>query len=137
MSPETAEQESPATQSVDWNAMLAPYRRPVMWKSLFQLITTAVLLAGFWFAILWSLDVGYWLTLLLAVPAAFMVVRLFMLQHDCGHGSFFRSQKLNNIVGTKIKIVYGRVHWEQLLRNVRQTRYQEALKIVGLSRPWQ
>ena len=42
-----------------------------------------------------------------------------------------------NLADPKIKIVYGRVHWEQLLRNVRQTRYQEALKIVGLSRPWQ
>ena len=53
---------------------------------------------------LWSLEVGYWLTLLLAVPAAFMVVRLFMLQHDCGHGSFFRSQKLNNVVGTVLGV---------------------------------
>ena len=104
MSPETAEQESPATQSIDWNAMLAPYRRPVMWKSLFQLVTTAALLAAFWFAMLWSLDVGYWLTLLLAVPAAFMVVRLFMLQHDCGHGAFFKSQRLNNLVGTMLGV---------------------------------
>ncbi len=104
MSPETAEQETTATKSIDWNAMLAPYRRPVMWKSLFQLVTTAALLAAFWFAMLWSLDVGYWLTLLLAVPAAFMVVRLFMLQHDCGHGSFFRSQKLNNLVGTVLGV---------------------------------
>ncbi len=105
MSPETSRAGNPrATQSIDWNAMLAPYRRPVMWKSLFQLVTTAALLAAFWFAMLWSLDVGYWLTLLLAVPAAFMVVRLFMLQHDCGHGSFFRSQKLNNVVGTVLGV---------------------------------
>ena len=86
-------------KSIDWNAMLAPYRRPVGWKSVFQLATTALLLAAFWFGAAWSLKVGYWLTLLLAVPAAMMVVRLFMLQHDCGHGSFFRSQKLNNLTG--------------------------------------
>ena len=104
MSPEVAEQETTANQTTDWNAMLAPYRRPVMWKSLFQLITTAVLLSGCWFAMLWSLDVGYWLTLLLAIPAAFMIVSLFMLQHDCGHGAFFKSQKLNNVVGTVLHV---------------------------------
>lgn len=87
------------TAAIDWNAMLAPYRRPVAWKSGFQLGSTALLLAAFWTAAALSLRVGYWLTLLLAVPAAMMVVRLFMLQHDCGHGSFFRSQKLNNLVG--------------------------------------
>jgi len=86
-------------KSIDWNAMLAPYRQPVRWKSVFQLATTALLLAAFWFGAVWSLEVGYWLTLLLAVPAAMMVVRLFMLQHDCGHGAFFRSQKANNLIG--------------------------------------
>jgi omega-6 fatty acid desaturase (delta-12 desaturase) len=86
--------------SIDWQKLLAPYRHVVTWKSVFQLVTTAALLALFWFAMLWSLEVGYWLTLLLALPAAMMLVRLFMLQHDCGHGSFFRSQKTANLVGT-------------------------------------
>jgi omega-6 fatty acid desaturase (delta-12 desaturase) len=85
--------------SVDWNKMLAPYRNPVGWKSIFQLANTALLLALFWFGAVWSLKVGYWLTLILSVPAAFMIMRLFMLQHDCGHGSFFRSQRMNNLVG--------------------------------------
>jgi len=37
--------------------------------------------------------VGYWLTLLLAVPAAFFLIRLFIIQHDCGHAAFFRSTR--------------------------------------------
>src|SRR5690606_958438 len=86
--------------SIDWQKLLAPYRHVVTWKSVFQLVTTAALLALFWFAMLWSLEGGYWLTLLLALPAAMMLVRLFMLQHDCGHGSFFKSQKVANLVGT-------------------------------------
>ncbi|HJS47482.1 MAG TPA: fatty acid desaturase [Gemmatimonadales bacterium] len=86
----------------DWNKLLAPYRHVVTWKSLFQLGTTSALLALFWLAMLWSLEVGYWLTLLLALPAAMMLVRLFMLQHDCGHGSFFRSQRVANLVGTAL-----------------------------------
>ncbi len=48
---------------------------------------------------LWSLQVGYWLTLLLAVPAAGFLVRIFIIQHDCGHGSFFKSRRANDTVG--------------------------------------
>ena len=99
MPPTAAPAAETTEKTIDWNAMLAPYRQPVGWKSIFQLVSTAFLLAAFWLAAVWSLSVGYWLTLILAVPAAMMVVRLFMLQHDCGHGSFFRSQKLNNLVG--------------------------------------
>ena len=89
---------------VDWNALLAPWRRPVLWKSVFQLATTAALLGGLWLAMLSSLEVGYWLTLLLAVPSSLMLVRLFMLQHDCGHGSFFRSRRANDLVGSVLGV---------------------------------
>ena len=105
--PPPASPEAETTdKTIDWNAMLAPYRQPVAWKSGFQLGSTALLLALFWGAAAWSLTVGYWLTLLLAIPAAMMVVRLFMLQHDCGHGSFFRSQKLNNMVGGVLGVLH-------------------------------
>ncbi|HTO72543.1 MAG TPA: fatty acid desaturase [Gemmatimonadales bacterium] len=87
-------------EAIDWNALLAPYREPSRWRSLWQLGTTALLLAGFWIASYLSLSIGYWLTLIVAVPAALMVVRLFMLQHDCGHGAFFPSQRMNNIAGS-------------------------------------
>ena len=92
-------------KTIDWNAMLAPYRQPVAWKSGFQLVSTAFLLALFWGLAAWSLQVGYWLTLILAVPASMMIARLFMLQHDCGHGSFFRSQKLNNLIGGALGVI--------------------------------
>jgi omega-6 fatty acid desaturase (delta-12 desaturase) len=62
-----------------------------------------------------SLDHGYWLTLLLAVPAAGFMLRLFMIQHDCGHGAFFRSRRLNDMLGRLIGVVtltpYG--YWRQ------------------------
>ncbi len=94
-----------APESIDWGALLAPYRKSQAWRSIFQLVTTALPLAALWLAMLWSLRVGYWLTLLLAVPAALLVVRMFMFQHDCGHGSFFRSQKANNWVGRVIGVL--------------------------------
>ena len=46
-----------------------------------------------------SLDVSIWLTFALALPTAGLVVRLFIIQHDCGHGSYFRSRTANTVVG--------------------------------------
>lgn len=91
--------------AVDWNAVLAPYRSPVMWRSIWQLGSTVLLFVTCWLVMQWSLGVGYWLTLLLAAPTAMMVVRLFMLQHDCGHGSFFKSKRANAIVGGMLGVV--------------------------------
>ncbi len=48
---------------------------------------------------------AYWLTLLLSVPAAAFTVRLFIIQHDCGHRSFFESPRLNDLVGALIGII--------------------------------
>jgi omega-6 fatty acid desaturase (delta-12 desaturase) len=47
----------------------------------------------------WSLKASYWLTLLLAIPAAGFMIRTFILFHDCGHGSFFNSRRLNELLG--------------------------------------
>src|SRR5207253_607440 len=52
-----------------------------------------------------SLRVGYWLTLLLAVPAAFFLIRLFIIQHDCGHAAFFRSTRTADIVGSILGVL--------------------------------
>lgn len=94
-----------APAPVDWSALLAPYRTPETWRAIWQLATTAVPLVALWFVMLWSLEVSYALTLILAVPTALLLVRLFMLQHDCGHGAFFRSQRVNNLVGSVIGVL--------------------------------
>jgi omega-6 fatty acid desaturase (delta-12 desaturase) len=52
-----------------------------------------------------SLPYGYWLTLLLAIPTAGFLIRLFIIQHDCGHGSFFLSQAANNTLGSILGVV--------------------------------
>jgi len=46
-----------------------------------------------------SLDLSYWLTILLSLPAAGFLVRMFIIQHDCGHGSFFKSKRANEFLG--------------------------------------
>jgi omega-6 fatty acid desaturase (delta-12 desaturase) len=78
---------------------LERYARPSVARSVFQLLNTAIPFAAVWLAMLWSLSVGYWLTLLLSIPAAGLLVRLFIIQHDCGHGSFFGSRTWNDRLG--------------------------------------
>jgi omega-6 fatty acid desaturase (delta-12 desaturase) len=96
---------SPAPAAPDWQALLAPYKGGDVRRSLFQLVSTAALFAGSWYLMLRSLEVGYWLTLLLAIPTAGLLTRLFIIQHDCGHGSFFRSPNANRWVGATLGVV--------------------------------
>lgn len=83
----------------DWMKLLAPYRKPNHARSVFELVITLVPLALLWAAAYAALSVGYWLTLLILIPAAFFLVRLFIIQHDCGHGAFFLDTKLNDWTG--------------------------------------
>jgi omega-6 fatty acid desaturase (delta-12 desaturase) len=82
-----------------WAQMLARYRSPSISRSLFEVGVTVGPLVGLWVLIWLTLDIGYWLSLLLAIPAAFFLVRAFMIQHDCGHGSFFRNRNANDWTG--------------------------------------
>lgn len=86
-------------------AVLTPYRRPLLVKSLWQLGNSAVLFVAAWIAMYLLVDISYWLTLTLAVPAAFFLVRLFIVQHDCGHGAFFAKQKVADWVGRAIGVL--------------------------------
>ncbi|MEK7668570.1 MAG: fatty acid desaturase [Gemmatimonadota bacterium] len=86
-------------------AVLAPYRRPRLGKSLWQLGNSAVLFVAAWIGMYLLLDVSYWLVLAVAVPAAFFLVRLFIVQHDCGHGAFFAKQKVADWVGRAIGVL--------------------------------
>ena len=82
-----------------WGALLAPYRMPDTRRSVWQLATAATMYVGTWILMYFSLDVSYWLTVALALPAAFFLMRLFIIQHDCGHGAFFRNTRAADITG--------------------------------------
>jgi omega-6 fatty acid desaturase (delta-12 desaturase) len=98
-----------------WPKLLARYREPSLARSLVELTVTAAPFAALWWLMWLSLGYGYGLCLLLAVPAAGFLVRLFMIQHDCGHGSFFRRRSANDWLGRAIGVLtltpYG--HWRQ------------------------
>ncbi len=84
---------------------MAAYRGPDRVRSIFELTVTLGAFALLWVAMWASLHVGYWLTLLLAVPAAGFLVRVFLIQHDCGHGAFFRRHAINAWVGRALGVV--------------------------------
>lgn len=100
--------EAPSPQPTDarqWPKVLARYREPSNGRSITEIVITAFPLIALWFTMWASLHlVGYWLALLLAIPAAGFLVRLFMIQHDCSHGSFFGRRKANDWVGRVIGV---------------------------------
>jgi acyl-lipid omega-6 desaturase (Delta-12 desaturase) len=78
---------------------LQAYAQPDPRRSIAQLLITGSALVLLWLGMWMSLGHGYWITLLMAVPAAGFLVRLFIIQHDCGHGSLFRSRLANDLTG--------------------------------------
>src|SRR5205807_1103848 len=108
LSPTQASASAPAAgvrPSRAWAAVLTAYRKPSPARSIAELAITAVPFAVLWFSMWASLAAGYWLCLLLAVPTAGFLVRLFMIQHDCGHGSFFRRRLANDWLGRAIGVL--------------------------------
>ena len=82
-----------------WKAMVKPYQSPETLKSIWQFVNSFALLLILWVLMYFSLSLSYWITLALALPTAGMLVRIFIIQHDCGHGSFFASRKANDRLG--------------------------------------
>jgi acyl-lipid omega-6 desaturase (Delta-12 desaturase) len=83
----------------EWLEVLAAYREPSLARSLGEIALTFLPLAAFWLLAWAALSVSYALTLVLALPAAFFLVRVFLIQHDCGHGTFFKSKAGNDWLG--------------------------------------
>ena len=88
------------TQSIQWREAVARYQNPDLKRSLWQVTNSVLPFFLLWYLMYRSLEVSYWLTLALAVPTAGFMVRVFIIFHDCGHGSFFKSQRANDLVGT-------------------------------------
>ena len=84
---------------------LAPYQRSSRRRAILQILTSALPYAVCWYLMIHSLQYGYWLTCLLAVPAAGFYLRSFMILHDCAHGSFFSSRPANNALGFALGVL--------------------------------
>jgi len=91
----------PVAQSAapGWQKLIAKYQTPDLRRSAWQIINSIGPYIGLWYLMYLSLRVSYALTLALAVVAAGFLIRIFIILHDCGHGSFFKSQRANEIIG--------------------------------------
>ena len=92
------------SSSLSWQQRLAPYCKPEAPRALRQLFFTSLPFLASMAALLYAMSHGVWFALALALPAAVFLVRLFIIQHDCGHGSFFRSRRTNETLGLILSI---------------------------------
>jgi omega-6 fatty acid desaturase (delta-12 desaturase) len=90
---------TPEPSPTHWHAVVARYQTPERWVSLWQAANSIIPFLALWYLMYRSLAISYWLTLLLAIPTAGFMMRTFIIFHDCGHGSFFKSRRGNDIMG--------------------------------------
>ena len=88
-----------------WTKVLARYREPSRLRSLFELTVTAVPFALLWALALAAVTYQHYWGLVLTVPAAGFLLRLFVIQHDCGHGAFFPSRLANDWLGRMLGVL--------------------------------
>lgn len=82
-----------------WREVIEKYRHPSTARAAWQLTNTLVPYVGLWVLMYWSLQVSWWLTVPLAALAGAFLMRIFIIFHDCGHGSYLRSRHANDIIG--------------------------------------
>jgi omega-6 fatty acid desaturase (delta-12 desaturase) len=76
-------------------------------RGLTQVVTTLASLALLWWAAVLSVHVSYWLSAAAVLPISLFTLRVFTLMHECGHGSLFRTQRLNRAFGFLLGVVSG------------------------------
>jgi acyl-lipid omega-6 desaturase (Delta-12 desaturase) len=88
-----------STDDRSWREIVARYQRPDATRAMWQLVTTLLPLIVSFVIMYRLLAISFWWTLLLAIPTAGLLVRTFILMHDCAHGSFLASRQANHLVG--------------------------------------
>ncbi|MGD9091756.1 MAG: fatty acid desaturase [Anaerolineales bacterium] len=94
-----SKQDQPKIEKTTWQQAVKGYQGASTKRSLWQVCNSLIPYFILWYLMYRSLEISYWLTLALAIPAVGFYVRTFIIFHDCGHGSFFNSKKANTIMG--------------------------------------
>lgn len=101
----TPDLKQPNMTARDWVRVLAKYREPNAMRSSFELAVSAVPFIGLWIAACMVAPYTYLGALAISVLNGLFLVRLFCIQHDCGHGSFYNNRKVSDWVGRVLGIV--------------------------------
>jgi omega-6 fatty acid desaturase (delta-12 desaturase) len=89
----------------DWVKILSSYREPSGLRSTFELGITFIPFVFLWSLAWWSLSISYWLTLVISISNAGFLLRLFAIQHDCGHGAFFKNRTVSDWLGRVLGVL--------------------------------
>ena len=117
--PSVAAQGMPLNDSSDnvdvavWRPIVVKFQQSSLWRALWQLSNTLGGYALVWALIYYVINISWWIAIPLACLGAGFVVRTFIIFHDCGHGSFFKSTRANNLVGfiTGVITLTPFFHW--------------------------
>ena len=102
--------------ALDWSHRLRAYQTPSASRALFELVLTTASFAACWFGLYWGYAHGYWwLYAALLLPTVGFLVRLFLIQHDCGHQAFFENRRFNDWTGrfTGVITITAYEHWRR------------------------
>ena len=97
--PREATSQTALPRVQDLKVTLAPFSKANTKTALRQMLVALFFYAAGWAAMVYSLQISFWLTLLLALPTAGFLMRIFIFFHDCGHNSFFPSTRMNRQIG--------------------------------------
>jgi acyl-lipid omega-6 desaturase (Delta-12 desaturase) len=104
-----------------WREIVSEFQRPSLIRSTWQILNSVGIYLVIWYLMYLSLGVSYWLTIPLAIAAGGFLVRVFIIFHDCAHGSFFRSRKANDILGFITGVLtftpYHQWRWEHTVHH--------------------
>jgi acyl-lipid omega-6 desaturase (Delta-12 desaturase) len=118
---EELHQESSNPDTATWKEIVEKYQKPSTWRALWQIVDTLVPIAALWYLMYLSLSVSWWLLLPQAALMGALLVRVFIIFHDCGHGSFFKSRLANDAVGFIAGILtftpYYQWRWEHAIHH--------------------
>ena len=110
-----------ARTAADWRQVTSRFQQPSVGRSVWQVVNTVLPYIALWFLMVWSLSVSPWLTVPLAIVAGGFLVRIFIILHDCGHGSFFRSSTANEVVGSLAGVLvftpFRQWRWEHAIHH--------------------
>ncbi|NNE79005.1 MAG: fatty acid desaturase [Silicimonas sp.] len=102
---ETSRQQTGEIAPRDWVRILSEYREPSTGRSLFEISISMGPFLVLWGLACWSLSVSYWIAFALSVLNAGFLLRLFAIQHDCGHGAFFKNRAANDWLGRVLGVL--------------------------------
>src|ERR1700710_2413563 len=111
----------PHADNAAWKEIVLKHQKPSLIRALWQIINTVIPYGLLWYLMYLAMPVSWWLVVPLAILAGAMLVRVFIIFHDCGHGSFLKSRGANDAVGFLAGILtftpYYHWRWEHAIHH--------------------